>query len=249
MNRLQGKVALITGGTTGIGLATAALFQQEGAQVIVTGRSSGTLKEAQAALGPQALAIQSDTGKLDDIAKLMEQVRAKAGRIDVLFANAGVAKFAPFDQSTEGFFDEQFNINVKGLYFTVQQALPLISNGGAIVLNASVVSRKGFPGTSVYSATKAAVRSFGRTLATELAPRGIRVNTVSPGPIATPIYAKLGMPADAAQEFEKSMEQSVALKRFGQADEVARAVLFLSSTDSSYVVGTEIFVDGGLAEL
>ncbi len=249
MSKLQGKVALITGGTTGIGLATAKLFQQEGAQVIITGRSAGTLTEAQAELGPQAVVIQSDTRKLDDIAKLIEQVRVKFGRIDVLFANAGVAKFASADQSNEAFFDEQFDINVKGLYFTVQQALPLIPQGGAIVLNASVVSRKGFAGTSVYSATKAAVRSFGRTLATELATRGIRVNTVSPGPIATPIYAKLGMPAAATQEFEKSMEQSVALKRFGQADEVAQAVLFLSSAESSYVVGTEIFVDGGLAEL
>lgn len=179
----------------------------------------------------------------------MQQVRAKFGRIDILFANAGVAKFAPVEQSNEALFDEQFDIDVKGLYFTVQQALPLIPNGGTIVLNASVVSRKSFPATSVYSATKAAARSFGRTLATELAPRGIRVNIVSPGPIATPIYAKLGMPADAAQEFEKNMAQDVALKRFGQADEVARAVLFLSSADSSYVVGTEVFVDGGLAEL
>lgn len=248
MSKLEGKIALITGGTTGIGLATAKLFQKEGAQVIVTGRSAGALAEAQQELGPKARVVQSDTSKLEDITKLVADIGAQFGRIDILFANAGVARFAPLEEANEAFFNEQFNINVKGLYFTVQSALPLIPEGGAILLNASVVSKKGIPGASVYSATKAAVRSFGRTLAAELAPRGIRVNTISPGPIATPIYGKLGLAAEAVQQFEQNMEQSVALKRFGQADEIASVAVFLASKDSSFMVGTELLVDGGFAE-
>jgi NAD(P)-dependent dehydrogenase (short-subunit alcohol dehydrogenase family) len=249
MGKLNGKVAVITGGTTGIGLATAKLFQQEGAQVVVTGRSAGTLAEAQQELGPGALAVQSDTGKLSDIDALIAKVREKFGRIDILFANAGVAKVAPIEEVDERLFDEQFQTNVKGLYFTVQKAIPLIPDGGAILLNASVVDKKGYGGMSVYSATKAAVRSFGRTLATELAPRRIRVNTISPGPVATPILGKMGLPPDGARQFEENMAQSVSLKRFGQAGEIARAALFLASDDASFVVGTELFVDGGLAEL
>lgn len=249
MSKLKGKVALITGGTTGIGLATARLFQSEGAHVIVTGRSAGTLADAQQELGAEATVIQSDASKLADIDKLIAEVGMKFGRIDILFANAGVARFAPFDQASETFFDEQFDINVKGLYFTVQKALPLIPDGGAVLLNASVAGKKAFPATSVYSATKAAVRSFGRTLAAELAPRRIRVNTISPGPITTPIYGKLGVPADASKQLEEGMAQSVSLKRFGTADEVARAALFLASEEASYIVGAELFVDGGMAEL
>ncbi|HXM41475.1 MAG TPA: SDR family oxidoreductase [Bryobacteraceae bacterium] len=249
MGKLNGKVAVITGGTTGIGLATAKLFQQEGAQVVVTGRSLGTLAEAQQELGPAALVVQSDTGKLDDIDKLIGQVRARFGRIDILFANAGVGKVVPIEHVDEALFDEQFRTNVKGLYFTVQKAIPLIPDGGAILLNASVVSKKGFAGMSVYSATKAAVRSFGRTLAAELAPRRIRVNTISPGPIETPILGKMGLPPEAAKQFEENMAQSVALKRLGQPDEIARAALFLVSEDASFVLGTEMFVDGGVAEL
>jgi NAD(P)-dependent dehydrogenase (short-subunit alcohol dehydrogenase family) len=249
LNKLQGKVALITGGTTGIGMATAHLFKSEGAQVIVTGRSADTLSEAQQALGPDATVISSDASQIADIDALIGQVGQKFGRIDILFANAGIAQFAPLEQVTEAFFDRQFDLNVKGLYFTVLKAAPLIPNGGSILLNASIVSRKGFPAASIYSATKAAVRSFGRTLAAELAPRGIRVNTISPGPIATPLYHKLDMPKEAVTQFSASMEQGVALKRFGQPEEIARVALFLASDDSSYVVGTEIFVDGGLAEL
>lgn len=249
MARLDGKIALITGGTTGIGLATAKLFQDEGAQVVITGRNAETLSTAQQELGPKALVIKSDTSKLEDIEKLIGEIKGRFGRIDVLFANAGVAQFAPVEQADENFFDRQFDTNVKGLYFTVQKTIPLVPDGGAILLNASVVSRKGFPGTSVYSATKAAVRSFGRTLAAELAPRRIRVNTISPGPIATPIFGKMGLGEEAAKDFETNMAQSVGLKRIGQADEIARAALFLASDDSSYVVGTELFVDGGLAEV
>jgi NAD(P)-dependent dehydrogenase (short-subunit alcohol dehydrogenase family) len=248
MGKLNGKVALITGGTTGIGLATAKLFLKEGAQVAVTGRSAGTLADAQQELGAGALVVRSDASSLADTDKLIEQVRAKFGKIDILFANAGVAKFAPLDQADEAAFDEMFGINVKGLYFTVQKALPLIPDGGSVLLNASVVSKKAFPGTSVYSASKAAVRSFGRTLAAELAPRRIRVNTISPGPVSTPIFGKLGLDAGATKQFEDTMAQSVALKRVGQAEEIASAALFLASDDSSYVVGTELLVDGGLGE-
>jgi NAD(P)-dependent dehydrogenase (short-subunit alcohol dehydrogenase family) len=249
MGKLDGKIALITGGSTGIGLATAKLFQEEGAQVIITGRNASGIAAAQKELGPRALAIASDTSKLKDIAGLIDAVRQKSGRIDILFANAGVAKFQPFGEIEESFFDEHFDINVKGLFFTIQAALPLIPSGGSILLTASVVSKKGFSGSSVYAATKAAVRSFGRTLATELAPRGIRVNTLSPGPVATPLFAKMGISEEAAGQLQERMSQAVALKRMGTSEEIARAALFLSSDDASLVVGAELFADGGLAEL
>jgi NAD(P)-dependent dehydrogenase (short-subunit alcohol dehydrogenase family) len=249
MGKLNGKIALITGGSTGIGLATAKLFQEEGAQVILTGRNPAGIAAAQKELGPGALAIASDTSKLNDIKSLIETIRQKFGRIDILFANAGIARFQPFGEIEESFFDEHFDINVKGLFFTVQSALPLIREGGSVLLTASVVSKKGFSGTSVYAATKAAVRSFGRTLATELAPRGIRVNTLSPGPIATPIFAKMGLPEEAVGQMQDRMAQTVALKRLGTAEEIARAALFLSSGDASLIVGAELFADGGIAEL
>src|SRR5580658_3288969 len=249
MGKLDGKIALITGGSTGIGLATAKLFQSEGAQVVITGRNAGGIAAAQKELGSGAVAIASDTSELKDIAGLIETIRQKFGRIDTLFANAGIARFQPFGEITESFFDEHFNINVKGLFFTVQAALPLIPSGGAVLLTASVASRKGFSGSSVYSATKAAVRSFGRTLATELAPRGIRVNTLSPGPIATPLFTKMGLPQDAIGPMRQSFGESVALKRLGTVDEMARAALYLCSDDASYVVGAELFADGGIAEL
>jgi NAD(P)-dependent dehydrogenase (short-subunit alcohol dehydrogenase family) len=249
MGKLDGKIALITGGTTGIGLATAKLFQQEGAKVIVTGRNAEALAAAQKELGPGVLAIASDTSKLKEIASLMRVVREKFGRIDILFANAGIAHFQPFGEIEESTFDEHFDINVKGLFFTVQSALPLIPQGGSVLLTASVVSKKGFSGSSVYGATKAAVRSFGRTLATELAPRGIRVNTLSPGPVTTPLFSKMGLPGDAIEDMQKRMSQGTALKRMGTSEEIAQAALFLSSNDASLIVGAELFVDGGLAEL
>ena len=249
MGKLDGKIALITGGSTGIGLASAILFQKEGAQVIVTGRNADAIAAAQKELGPGALVVASDTSKLTDISSLVGQIKEKFGRIDIVFANAGIAKFQSFGDVDESSFDQQFNINVKGLYFTVQAALPLIPQGGSVLLNASVVSRKGFPDASVYSATKAAVRSFGRTLATELAPRGIRVNTISPGPIMTPIFGKTGLSDEAIKQMQQGMSGSVALKRMGEPDEMARAALFLVSDDASYVVGAELFADGGLAEL
>ena len=249
MGKLDGKIAFITGGSTGIGLATAKLFQTEGAQVIVTGRNADGLAAARKELGAGAMAIASDTSKLKDITSLIETIRQQFGRIDIVFANAGIARFQPFGEITETFFDEHFDINVKGLFFTVQSALPLIPSGGSVLLTASVVSKKGFAGSSVYAATKAAVRSFGRTLATELAPRGIRVNTLSPGPIETPLFDKMGLPAEAVGQMRESFGSSVALKRLGTVDEMARAALYLCSDDASYVVGAELFADGGLAEL
>jgi NAD(P)-dependent dehydrogenase (short-subunit alcohol dehydrogenase family) len=248
MSKLENKIALITGGSTGIGLAAAQLFQAEGAQVIATGRSEANLAEGRKLLGPKALFVKSDTSNLADIDALIEQVRLKFGRIDVLFANAGVAHFSPIGQVTPDAFDNEFNINVRGLFFTVQKALPLIPSGGSILFTSSVVSRTGFPDSSVYSATKAAIRSFGRTLAAELAPRGIRVNTISPGPIKTPIFDKMGLPEGGAQQFETNMASMVALKRLGTPEEVAKAALYLASEDSSFVVGAEIVVDGGLVE-
>lgn len=247
--RLEGKIALITGGTSGIGFATAQLFQQEGAQVIVTGRNPESIADAQQTLGPRALAIASDASNLADTNALMKMVAERFGRLDVLFANAGIAQFAPAEQVDEHFFDRHFDLNVKGLFFTVKESLGLLSNGGAVLLNASVASRKGFAGASIYSATKAAVRSFGRTLAAELAPRRIRVVTISPGPIATPIISKLEMPKEAVDAIAAAWTAGVALKRMGRPDEIARLALFLASDEASFITGTEVFADGGLAEL
>lgn len=246
MGKLDGKIALITGGTTGIGLATAKLFQTEGAHVVITGTKSETVSAAQKELGPKALAVVSDTSKLSDISALIETVKSKHGHIDVLFANAGVGGFQPLDQVSESSFDKIFDINVRGLFFTIQAAVPLMPSGGAILLTSSVAGKKGFAGASVYSASKAAVRSFGRTLAAELAPRGIRVNTLSPGPVDTPIFGKGGGNAD---EMKQQFASMLALKRLGTADEMARAALYFCSDDASFVVGAELFADGGLAEL
>lgn len=249
MGRLGGKIALITGGTTGIGFATAQLFQKEGAQVIVTGRNPKTVEDAQKALGPSALVSASDASNLADTDALMKIVSEKFGRLDVLFANAGIAQFAPAEHVDESFFDRHFDLNVKGLFFTVKKSLGLLSDGGAVLLNASVASRKGFAGASIYSATKAAVRSFGRTLAAELAPRRIRVITISPGPIATALFSKLEMPKEAVDAMAAGWAEGVALKRIGRPEEIARLALFLASDEASFITGTEVFADGGLAEL
>jgi NAD(P)-dependent dehydrogenase (short-subunit alcohol dehydrogenase family) len=247
--RLDGKIALITGGTTGIGFATAQLFQQEGAQVIVTGRNPKTVEGAQKALGPGALAVASDASHLAQTDALMKIISEKFGRLDVLFANAGVTQFAPVEQVDETFFDRHFDLNVKGLFFTVKKSLGLLSDGGAVLLNASVAASKGFAGASIYSATKAAVRSFGRTLAAELASRRIRVVTISPGPVATALFSKLEMPKEAADAVAAGWAAGVALKRMGQPEEIARLALFLASDEASFITGTEVFADGGLAEL
>lgn len=248
MKKLEGKSALVTGGTTGIGLATAKLFQDEGARVAVTGRGESALAAAREALGAKALVVKADAARLADTDALMAQVKREFGGLDVVFANAGIGEFVPFEQVDEAHFDRQFGINVKGLYFTVQKALALLRPGASVILNASVAASKGMVSTSVYSATKAAVRSLGRTLAAELAPKGIRVNTISPGPIRTPIFGKLGMPPDQVEGFTKQLAEGVALKRMGEPDEIARAALFLAA-DATYVVGAELIVDGGMVDL
>jgi len=248
MAKLQGKIALITGGTSGIGAATAKLFQAEGATVIATGSSQASVDAAKADL-PGVELVVSDASDTAAAKALVDLVKARHGRIDVLFANAGRAQFAPIDQIDEAFFDHQFNTNVRGVFFLLKHAAPVIVDGGAVILTASVAgSTGGLPGASVYSATKAALRSFGRTFAKELAPRGIRVNTVSPGPIDTPIFLKNGYPQAAADAFLEGAKTRIPLGRAGQPDEVAKAALFLAA-DAPYTTGAELFVDGGLVDI
>src|ERR1043165_5488724 len=229
MGRLEGKVAVITGGNSGIGLATAKRLQEEGARVAISGRSRQTLDEAVRTIGNGVVAVQGDIANFADVDNLYAEVSRKLGKIDILFVNAGVAKFAPLAETSESTYDEQFDINIKGAYFTIQKALPLLNDGASIILNTSVANSKGAVGTSAYSATKAALRSLARTAAAELAARGIRVNTVAPGPIVTPIFAKTGLSKDAADEFAKGVLAKIPLKRFGQPGEVAAAVAFLAS--------------------
>jgi NAD(P)-dependent dehydrogenase (short-subunit alcohol dehydrogenase family) len=247
--KLEGKIALVTGGTSGIGLATARRFISEGAQVIVTGRRKDVLDGAVKDLGDRAIGIQADSGKLDDLDQLYAQIKAKHGRLDIIFANAGGGEFATIDQASEAHFDKTFNSNVKGVFFTVQKALPLMKDGGAIVLNASIVSAKGIPAFGVYSATKAAVRSFARTWTNELKDRKIRVNVVSPGPINTPGVDGLVGDPEAAKQMKTSFASQVPLGRIGEPDEIAKAVVFLVSDDSSFVAGIELFVDGGMIQV
>lgn len=247
--KLKNKTAVITGGNSGIGLATAREFINEGARVIIMGRDQKTLDAAVKELGPNASGVQGDITKLADLDKLFAEAKSKFGKIDILFANAGVALFAPFDQTDENLLDANLNVNVKGSFYTVQKALGLLSEKSSIIFNTSVVNVKGFPGTSAYSASKAALRSLVRTLATELIEKGVRVNAVSPGPIDTPIYGRLGMPAEAVKDMAAGFEQMVPMKRFGQASEVAKAVLFFASEDSSFVTGSELAIDGGLTQL
>ena len=249
MSRLKGKVAVVTGGNSGIGLATAKRLQEEGARVVISGRSKKTLDEAVRTIGNGVLAIQADVSQLDELDKLYGEVSKKLGKIDVLFVNAGVAKFAPLVDTSEGAYDEQFGTNVKGAYFTIQKALPLLNDGASIILNTSVAGSKGNVATSAYSATKAALRSLARTAAAELVGRGIRVNAVAPGPIVTPIFEKTGLPKEAIDEWSKQILERVPMKRFGQPEEVAATVAFLASEDASYITGVEINVDGGAGQI
>ena len=248
--KLAGKVALITGGSSGIGLATARLFVEQGAHVFITGRRQSELDRAVAELGYGATAVQGDGANLADLDTLFGIVQAQRGGLDIVFANAGTGEFAPLGQITEEHFDRQFDLNVKGLLFTVQKALPLLRDGSSIVLNASIVSVKGNPAFSVYSATKAAVRSFARTWSVDLRGRNIRVNAISPGVVPTPGYnTSLGMSNTEVDEFVRSSLAGIPLGRPGTTDEIAKAVLFLATDDSSYVNGVELFVDGGLAQI
>jgi NAD(P)-dependent dehydrogenase (short-subunit alcohol dehydrogenase family) len=249
MKRLEGKVAVVTGGNSGIGLATAKRFQEEGAKVAIAGRSKKTLDEAVKTIGNGVVALQADVAKLPDVERLYKEVSQKLGKIDVLFVNAGVAKFVPLAETPESVYDEQFDINIKGAYFTIQKALPFLNDGASIILNTSVAGIKGTPGASAYSATKAALRSLARTAAAELAERGIRVNTVAPGPIETPIFGRTGLPKEAMEGFLKDVLTKIPLKRIGQPEEVAGAVAFLASKDASYITGVELNVDGGMGQI
>ena len=249
MARLAGKVALVTGGTSGIGRATAKRFVDEGAYVFITGRRDAELAAAVKELAGNVTGVKGDVSKLDDLDRLFAEIKREKGRLDVVFANAGVAKYAPMGSISEDLYDSIFDINVKGVLFTVQKALPLMPDGASVILNASIVASKGLPANSVYSATKAAVRSLARTWTTDLKDRHIRVNAVSPGPIETPGLNDLVSSAGAGEQRLKMLSNSVPLGRLGAPDEIAKAVVFLASDDSSYVTGTELFVDGVFAQV
>jgi len=247
--KLEGKIALVTGGSSGIGLATAKQFIKEGAFVYITGRREAELEKAVTALGSQATAIRADASKLADLDALYAQIQREKGRLDVLFVNAGGGSFAPIGQITEQQYDDTFNTNVEGVLFTVQKALPLIPDGGAIVLNASIVSVQGVPSFSVYSASKAAVRSFARGWTNDLKDRKIRVNVISPGPIDTPGLSGLAQTEEQKQALYAQLAADVPLGRMGQPEEIAKAAVFLASTDASYIAGIELFVDGGTVQV
>jgi NAD(P)-dependent dehydrogenase (short-subunit alcohol dehydrogenase family) len=249
MKRIQDKTALITGGNSGIGFATAKDFIEQGAKVIITGRNPEALDEAKQALGENLFPILSDTSSMSDISKLAARVQQIFPRLDILFINAGIGKFAPIETVSESEFDEQFNINVKGAYFTIQQLLPLVNDGGSIILNTSINAHIGMANASVYSATKAALITLARTLSAELLPRRIRVNAISPGPIKTPILGKNGIPADQLEGLRNAIQGKIPLGRFGDPKEIARIATFFASDDSSFILGSELIADGGMATL
>ncbi|BAY50496.1 short-chain dehydrogenase/reductase SDR (plasmid) [Scytonema sp. HK-05] len=249
MNKLEGKIALVTGGTSGIGLATAKRFVAEGAYVFITGRRQTELDAAVEAIGKNVTGVQSDVSNLADLSRLFATIKQEQGHLDVVFANAGIGEIAPLGKITEEHFDKTFNINVKGLLFTVQKALPLLPEGASIILNASITSVKGTPAFSVYSATKAAVRSFARNWTLDLKERKIRINAISPGVVPTPGYDHLGLSDEQLQEFVDSQASTIPLGRVGTPDEIAKAVVFLACDDSSFVNGIELFVDGGMAQI
>jgi len=248
--KLQGKIALVTGGSSGIGLATAQSFVKEGAFVYITGRRQAELDKAVKIIGgTQVKAVRADASNLADLDKLFAQIKQEKGRVDVVFANAGGGSFAPLGAITEEHYDQIFNTNVKGLLFTVQKALPLIPDGGSVILNASVAGSKGIAAFSVYSATKAAVRSFARSWTTDLKDRKIRVNVISPGPIETPILDGLADTAEGRQGIIDHLTSMVPLGRIGRPDEIGKAAVFLASEDASFIAGAELFVDGGTAQV
>jgi NAD(P)-dependent dehydrogenase (short-subunit alcohol dehydrogenase family) len=249
MSRLAGKVAVVTGGNSGIGLASAKLLREQGARVVITGRDARTLDAAVGAIGAGTLAVRSDVSKLDEIDRLYAAVASKFGKIDVLFANAGIARFAPYSATNEALFDELFATNVRGLYFTVQKAIPHLNDGASVILNTSVVAGTGGENMGIYAATKAAVRSFARTAATELVSRNIRVNAVAPGPIVTPIFGRTGLTEEQIEGFKAGISDRVPMRRMGRPEEIANAVAFLASDEASYITGVELNVDGGMANL
>jgi NAD(P)-dependent dehydrogenase (short-subunit alcohol dehydrogenase family) len=248
MGKYEGKTAVITGGTTGIGFTTAKFLVAEGARVVVTGRNAATNAAAKEELGPNAEVLASDTSKPADVEALAARVKSTLGHVDFVFVNAGIAKFAPLEAVDGAFYDEILDVNTKGAYFTAQKLAPLVGEGGSFVFNTSVVDEIGMPNTSVYAASKAALRSFTRTLAAELLPRKIRVNAVSPGPVKTPILQKTGLAPEQVEGIFAQLQESNPMKRFGSTEEVARAALFLGF-DATYTTGAELPVDGGLTQL
>ena len=246
--KLKNKVAFVTGGTSGIGLETAKLFQAEGAHVVLVGSNDERLAAAAKELNAKALLIRADLRKVADIENAVQQTKAKYGHIDVVFANAGATTVAPLEAVTEEYVSDNLALNFTGTFFTIQKTAPIIAKDGSVIVTTSFLNTISYPGLSILAATKAATRSLVRTLGAELAPRGIRVNAVSPGAIATPFYGKIGLPEATLSEVAVSITQKVGLKRFGEAAELAKAVLFLASDDSSYTTGTELVVDGGLTQ-
>ena len=248
-HRFSGKVALVTGGNSGIGLATALAFAKEGARVVVTGRDQATLDKAAAQLGEQVLAVRNDAGSVADGIKLATLLQQQGLMIDAVFINAGVAKLAPFEAVEEEMWDLSFNTNVKGAYFLIKALIPRLNPGAAIVLNGSINAHIGMPNTSVYAASKAALISLAKTLSSELLSRRIRVNVVSAGPVKTPLLSRLGLSAEQLSEVESSILAQIPIKRFGTPDEIASAVLYLTSAESAFIVGTELVADGGMSQL
>ena len=249
MSNNTNRVAVITGGNSGIGRAIAAAFNDEGADVAIFGRNPVTLQEAAEEIGPDTVTVQGDVTSLEDLDRLFDLVGETFGRIDALVVNAGGAVMRPFAETDEETFDKQVNTNLKGAFFTIQKALPLLREGSAVIITSSVASTKGMPGLSAYSASKAAVRSLARTLAAELAPLGVRVNVLSPGPIDTPMFDRIGIPQESKADAVESFRNLVPLGRFGRPEEIAKAALFLASPDASFIVGADIAADGGLAQV
>ena len=249
MNRFNHKTVLVTGGSSGIGLAAARAFAAEGARVVITGRDAEALERAVAGIGNGAIALRNDAGDIASARKLAAELVASDIRLDAVFINAGSAKFSAFADTSEAFWDELFNTNVKGAYFQLQALLPQLRDGAAIVINGSINARIGMPNTSVYAASKAALISLAKTLSAELLPRGIRVNVVSPGPVTTPLYGKLGLDKAALDATAAQIQSQIPLGRFGTPDEIAATVLHLSSPESGFIVGTEIVADGGMSQL
>jgi len=249
MKRFEGKTALVTGGNSGIGLATALAFAGEGARVVITGRDPSTLDQAKARLGVDSLAIRNDASRLADATVLAETLGRQGLRLDAVFINAGVVRLAALEAVDERLWDDSFNTNVKGPYFLLKALTPLLNPGAAIVLNGSINAHIGMPNSSVYAASKAALISLAKTLSAELLSRGVRVNVISPGPVETPIFRSLGVPAEQLPEIAASILGQIPLKRFSTPDEIASAVLYLSSAESAFIVGTELVIDGGMSQL
>ena len=249
MKRFENKTILVTGGNSGIGLATALQFANEGARVVITGRDQATLDSAKELIGSQTIALRNDQGSIADGKMLAQTLAGKGITLDAVFVNAGVAKFAPFADIAESLWDQTFDVNVKGAYFLIQALVPLLNKGAAIVLNGSINAHIGMPSSSVYAASKAALISLAKTLSAELVGLGVRVNVVSPGPVSSPLYGRLGMEAEQLDQMAAAIQEQIPLKRFGTPDEVANAVLFLASPGSAFIIGTELIVDGGMSQL